>query len=64
MSASLVTIAHHVGRTDRERGRMRVAPFYNESVVINGKRVDITPILTTAWLAGYDGESLPDEGGN
>ena len=57
---SLFKDAFDAGVLDRERGRLRVSPYYNERVMIQGKRLDITSLLNTAWLAGYDGETYPD----
>lgn len=58
---SLVRQAYLHGVDSRENARMRVSPFYNERVLIGGKRIDITPMLDTFWLAGYDGEAYPEQ---
>jgi hypothetical protein len=57
---SLFKDAFDAGILAKERGRLRVSPYYNERVQIRGKRIEITNMLTTAWLAGYDGEQYPD----
>jgi hypothetical protein len=58
---SLVRQAYLHGIASRENARMRVSPFYNERVLIGGKRIDITAMLDTFWLAGYDGETYPEQ---
>jgi hypothetical protein len=57
---SLVRQAYNHGVRSRENDRMRISPFYNERVQIAGKRIDITLMLDTFWLAGYDGEPYPE----
>lgn len=57
---SLVRDAYERGKDAAHYGFQRVSPFYNDRVVIGGKRVDITPMLDTFWLAGFDGEAYPD----
>jgi hypothetical protein len=59
--SSLVRQAYNHGVLSRENSRMRVSPFYDERVLIRGKRIDITPMLESFWLAGYDGEPYPDK---
>jgi hypothetical protein len=58
---SLVRQAYNHGVLSRETSRMRVSPFYDERVLIRGKRIDITPMLESFWLAGYDGEAYPEQ---
>lgn len=58
---SLVRQAYNHGALSRDNARMRVSPFYNERVLIGGKRIDITALLETFWLAGYDGEPYPEQ---
>ncbi len=57
---SLVRQAYERGRESAHFGFMRVSPFYDERVLIRGKRVDITPMLHYFWLAGFDGEPYPE----
>lgn len=57
---SLFKDAFDCGVLARVNRRLRVSPYYNERVTIRGKRLDITAMLNTAWLAGYDGEQYPD----
>lgn len=58
---SLVRQAYLHGIASRENARMRVSPFYNERVLIGGKRIDITLMLDVFWFAGYDGEAYPEQ---
>lgn len=59
-SRSLVRDAYERGRDSAHYAMQRVSPFYNERVLIAGKRVDITPMLDAFWYAGFDGEPYPD----
>jgi hypothetical protein len=52
------TQAHKQGQIAKEKGRMRISPFYEEKAVVDGKRVDVTASLEAAWLAGFDGKAL------
>jgi hypothetical protein len=58
---SLVRQAYNHGNLSRENARMRVSPFYEERVMIGGKRIDVTIMLDIFWLAGYDGEAYPEQ---
>lgn len=58
---SLVREAFERGRDAAHFGFMRVSPFYDERVLINNKRIDITPMLDTFFYAGFDGEPYPDK---
>jgi hypothetical protein len=58
---SLVRDAYDRGREAAYRGQQRVSPFYNARVIIAKRRVDITPMLDTFWLAGFDGEPYPEK---
>jgi hypothetical protein len=58
---SLVRDAYERGQKAAHSGFLRVSPFYDERVLIAAKRVDITPMLDTFWLAGFDGEPYPDK---
>lgn len=60
-SRSLVREAYDRGKDAARVGRLRVSPYYNERVLMRGKRIDITPMLETFWLAGFDGEAYPDK---
>lgn len=53
-----VPIAEYLGRKARLRGWLRVSPMYEETVIRNGKRIDITEELTQAFFKGYDEEVL------
>lgn len=57
---SLVREAFEGGKEAAHYGFMRVSPFYDEKVLIRGKRIDITPMLHMFWLAGFDGEPYPE----
>lgn len=58
---SLVRDAYERGQQAAHFGFLRASPFYNERVLIRGKRIDITPLLDAFWLAGFDGEPYPDK---
>lgn len=58
---SLVRDAYDRGKEAAYRGRQRVSPFYNDCVIMAKRRVDITPMLDTFWLAGFDGEPYPEK---
>ena len=58
---SLVRDAYERGQKSAYYGFLRASPFYNERVLIQGKRIDITPMLDAFWLAGFDGEPYPDK---
>ena len=58
---SLVRDAYERGQKAAHFGFLRVSPFYDERVLISATRVDITPMLDTFWLAGFDGELYPDK---
>ena len=51
--------AWHAGKVAREKRLAPVSPFYQVSIVRDGRRVDITCELERAWLAGYSGEPEP-----
>lgn len=57
---SLVRQAYEKGQNYREALKMRVSPFYSETVRIRGKRIDIAPMLDAFFFAGYDGEPYPE----
>ena len=57
---SLVRQAFEMGRVARECMQVRVSPFYEERVLMKGRRIDITPMLDAFFFAGYDGEPYPD----
>jgi hypothetical protein len=56
---SLVRDAYERGKEAAHYGFL--PPFYNERVVIAGKRIDITPMLDAFFYAGFDGEPYPDK---
>jgi hypothetical protein len=57
---TLMDEAYEIGKLARAAQRMRVSPFYNERCIIAGKRVDVTPMLDAFFLAGYDGQVIPE----
>lgn len=58
---SLVRQAYEMGVEARGALGIRVSPFYNERVLIKGRRLDITPLLDTFFFAGFDGEAYPEQ---
>jgi hypothetical protein len=58
---SLVRQAYEMGVEARGALGIRVSPFYNERVLIKGRRLDITPLLDTFFFAGFDGEPYPEQ---
>ena len=46
---SLVRDAFERGQKAAHYGFLRATPFYEERVLIQGKRVDITPMLDAFW---------------
>lgn len=53
-------MAYERGKTSRERGGIRVAPFYEEKEIRDGRSVNITDELDRFWYAGYDGLRMPE----
>jgi len=58
---TLMDEAYEIGKLAKAAHAMRVSPFYNERCIIAGKRVDVTPMLDAFFLAGYDGEVIPED---
>lgn len=57
---SLCRDAYERGRESAHHGFLRVSPFYEERVLIRGKRIDIPPMLNEFWYLGFDGGEYPD----
>jgi hypothetical protein len=53
--------ARKAGAKARNKGLMRVSPFYGVRIIVDGKRVDVTAKLDQAWFAGYDGVEVPEK---
>jgi hypothetical protein len=54
-------VAYIRGKHARTMGRVRIAPYYEEKRIVEGKSVDITAELDRCWYAGYDGKEMPEE---
>jgi hypothetical protein len=54
--------AYERGRIEKRSNLLRISPYYEERVIIDGRSVDITGQLDRYWYAGYDGLPMPKEG--
>lgn len=61
---SLVRQAYEMGQEAKAVLGIRVSPFYEQRVLIRGRRIDITPMLDTFFFAGFDGEPYPEQPGD
>jgi hypothetical protein len=53
--------AYTSGQNGRKKSALRVAPYYEEKEIRDGRRVDITDVLDEFWYAGYDGLPMPED---
>lgn len=55
---TLMEEAYASGQFAKRVNMMRTSPFYNVRVLIEGRQVDVTPMLDAFWYAGFDGEAI------
>jgi hypothetical protein len=53
--------AYKAGKTAREKGLMRVSPYYEVREIRDGRRVDVTSELDRCFFEGYDGVPMTPE---